>query len=86
MQIFYTVGAKEDQEYWEKFNPKIVQRINKLIEDIQRHPFIGIGKPEPLKFEKSGYWSRRINQEHRLVYKVQNKVIYIAQCRYHYSD
>lgn len=84
MQVIYATQAKEDKIYWEKNNPKIVKRIDQLIADIKKHPFSGIGKPEPLKFEKSGYWSRRINLEHRLVYKIANKCIYVAQCRYHY--
>lgn len=84
MEVIYSSKAKEDKEYWQKTSNKIIKRIDKLIADIQLHPFTGIGKPEPLKFEKSGYWSRRINQEHRLVYKVANNRIYIAQCRYHY--
>ncbi|HEX4044239.1 MAG TPA: Txe/YoeB family addiction module toxin [Gammaproteobacteria bacterium] len=84
MAVIYTSQAKEDRIYWEKNNLKIIKRINLLIEDIKKHPFSGIGKPEPLKFERAGYWSRRINQEHRLVYKVDNGHVYIAQCRYHY--
>lgn len=84
MDIIYTQKAKEDRAYWEKYNPKILERIDQLIKAIQENPFSGIGKPEPLKFEKSGYWSRRIDQEHRLVYKVAQDKLYIAQCRYHY--
>lgn len=64
----------------------MLKRINKLITDIQRDPFAGIGKPEPLKHSLSGYWSRRINEEHRLVYKVQDDNLLIAQCRYHYDE
>lgn len=84
MEVIYTQRAKEDREYWNKTNPSIIKRIDKLIADIKTHPFSGIGKPEALKFEKLGYWSRRINHEHRLVYKTVDKIIYIAQCRYHY--
>lgn len=84
MQIVYATKAKEDRSYWEKIDPSINERIDKLIADIKLHPFTGIGKSEPLKFEKQAYWSRRIDRQHRLVYKVVNKVIYIAQCRYHY--
>lgn len=84
MQIIYTVNAAEDFKHWEKTNQKLIQRINRLLEDIKKHPFKGLGNPEPLKFDKSGYWSRRINREHRLVYKVVNNIVYIAQCRYHY--
>lgn len=84
MNIIYTVNAAEDLKYWEKIDPKFVKRINRLLEDIKKHPFTGLGNPEPLKFDKSGYWSSRINQEHRLVYKIENNTIYVAQCRYHY--
>lgn len=84
MEVIYASNAKEDRTFWQEKNPAIIKRIDALIADIKKHPFKGIGKPELLKFGKSGYWSRRINQEHRLVYKVVNKKIYIAQCRYHY--
>jgi len=84
MEIIYTSKAEEDRTYWEKHNPKILEKIDKLIADISIHPFTGIGKPEPLKFQYNGYWSRRITLEHRLVYKVAGKQVYIAQCRYHY--
>ncbi|NEQ69226.1 MAG: Txe/YoeB family addiction module toxin [Symploca sp. SIO2D2] len=63
---------------------KILKRINLLIQDIKRSPFEGIGKPEPLKYDLSGYWSRRINDEHRIVYKVQNDAIFLSELRYHY--
>lgn len=85
MEVIYSIEAKEDRDFWEKTNPKILRRIDALIDNIQVNPFVGIGKPEALRFDKSGYWSRRINQEHRLVYKVFNNRIYIAQCRYHYT-
>ena len=84
MEVVYASNAYEDRVYWEKTNQKIIQRIDNLITDINQHPFSGLGKPEALKFEKSGYWSRRMTQEHRLVYKIANQIIYIAQCRYHY--
>jgi toxin YoeB len=84
MEVIYTLQAKEDRNYWSKHNQKILEKIDKLILDIQSHSFTGIGKPEPLKFQQSGYWSRRITHEHRLVYKVVGKELYIAQCRYHY--
>ena len=84
MQVVFASAAEEDRAYWEKTNPDILKRINKLIADIQQRPYTGLGKPEPLKFEKSGYWSRRINRELRLIYKIANEKIYIAQCRYHY--
>lgn len=84
MISIYTSQAKEDLHYWHKHDPKIAARIEQLIDDIKKHPFSGIGKPEPLRFEKKEYWSRRINREHRLVYKVFRDKLYIAQCRYHY--
>lgn len=85
MQPIYSTQAQDDRIYWEKHDPKIIKRIEQLIADIKKRPFQGIGKPEPLRFKKSGYWSRRINREHRLVYKVVDHQIYIAQCRYHYE-
>ncbi len=76
--------AWEDYLYWQQEDKRILKRINALIKDIQRSPFEGIGKPEPLKYEWSGFWSRRINDEHRLVYTYQDGQMIIAQCRYHY--
>lgn len=84
MDLIYAKRAQADREYGQKYHPKIIERIEKLIIAIKENPFCGLGKPEPLKFEKSGYWSRRIDQEHRLVYKIANNKLYIAQCRYHY--
>jgi toxin YoeB len=81
--VEYTTLAKEDLDYWKR-DPKIVERIEKLIENMKLTPFTGIGKPEPLKHDLSGYWSRRINDRHRIVYKVHKNIIYIAQCRFHY--
>ena len=76
--------AWQDYLYWQKVDKKILKRINQLIKDIQRSPFDGLGKPEPLKFDMSCLWSRRINQEHRLIYQVKDEYIIIVQCRYHY--
>jgi toxin YoeB len=76
--------AWEDYLYWQQEDKRILKRINALIKDIQRSPFEGIGKPEPLKYEWAGFWSRRINDEHRLVYTDENGQVIIAQCRYHY--
>lgn len=84
MEVIYTTRAQEDRDYWKKYDKKLLRRIERLIENIKQQPFSGLGKPEPLKFNKTGYWSRRIDHEHRLVYKIVNKTIYIAQCRYHY--
>lgn len=76
--------AWEDYLYWQDNEKKNVKKINRLIKEIERHPFTGLGKPEPLKHEWKGYWSRHITQEHRLVYKVENDSILIAQARFHY--
>ncbi|MDJ0576529.1 MAG: Txe/YoeB family addiction module toxin [Xenococcaceae cyanobacterium MO_234.B1] len=84
MNIMFLDHGWEDYLYWEKTDKKILHRINQLIKEIQRSPFAGMGKPEPLKFDMSGLWSRRINQEHRLIYQVKDKYIVIVQCRYHY--
>lgn len=84
MKILWTDEAWDDYLWWHKTNGKIFQRINRLIEDIRKTPFFGLGKPEPLKHKLSGYWSRRITDEHRLIYKVDNGKIVIAQCCYHY--
>lgn len=84
MRLIFSEHAWEDYLYWQHTDKKTLQRVNQLIKDVQRSPFAGIGKPEPLKHSLSGYWSRRINDEHRLVYKVDNEGIFIAQLRYHY--
>ncbi|MCK4869702.1 MAG: Txe/YoeB family addiction module toxin [Gammaproteobacteria bacterium] len=84
MQVIYTTRAQEDRYFWEKHDRKILHRIDQLIADIERDPASGLGRPEQLMFEKAGYWSRRINREHRLVYKVLAAQIYVIQCRYHY--
>ncbi len=74
----------EDYLFWQQNDKKILKRINTLIKDMKRNPFEGIGDPEPLKHNWTGYWSRRINREHRLVYRPENGQITIVQCRYHY--
>lgn len=84
MKVHFTSPADEDLTYWKCHDLRIAAKIDALIEDILQHPFTGIGKPEPLKFHFSGYWSRRINKTHRLVYKVHKDTVYIVQCRYHY--
>ena len=84
MKLIFSEHAWDDYLYWQKTDKKIVQRINALIRDIERIPYEGIGKPEPLKHSLSGYWSRRIKDEHRIVYKVENDSLFIAQFRYHY--
>ncbi len=84
MTIRFSTNAWNDYLFWQKTDKKILKRINLLIRDIQRHPHEGIGKPEPLKHGLSGYWSRRITDEHRIVYKFDNNTIKIAQLRFHY--
>ena len=84
MKLIFSAHAWDDYLYWQKTDKKITTRINTLIRNIQRMPSEGIGKPEPLKHGLAGYWSRRITDEHRIVYKVENDAILIAQLRYHY--
>jgi toxin YoeB len=84
MTLSWSDNAWEDYLYWQETDTKVLKRINTLIKEIQREPFKGIGKPEPLKHNWTGYWSRRINREHRLVYKATKQALFIAQCRYHY--
>ena len=84
MKLVFAERAWEDYLYWQQKDRKILKRINTLIKDIQRSPFEGIGDPEPLKYNWSGFWSRRITKEHRLVYAVEKESILIAQCRFHY--
>lgn len=84
MKLIFDQQAWEDYQYWVETDNKILKRINKLIRDIQRTPYDGIGDPEPLKYDWSGFWSRRITKEHRLVYAVESNSIVIAQCRFHY--
>lgn len=84
MRIVFADQAWEDFMYWLSHDHKIAKRIVRLIDDIQRHPFDGLGKPEPLKYDLSGFWSRRITDEHRLVYAIEEQQILIAQARYHY--
>ncbi len=84
MKLTFSTKAWEDYLYWQSTDKKILKRINLLIKDIQRTPHEGIGKPEGLKHGLAGYWSRRINDEHRIVYKLKNDTLLIAQLRYHY--
>ena len=84
MKLIFSAYAWDDYLFWQKTDKKILRRINALIKETKRNPFEGIGKPEPLKHALSGYWSRRINDEHRFVYKVTDDSIHIAQLRYHY--
>ena len=75
----------EDYLFWQKTDKKILSRINKLIKDIVRSPYDGIGKPEALKHKYRGYWSRRINDEHRIIYRINKEEIWIVKCRFHYD-
>lgn len=84
MKLIFSDNAWEDYLYWQRTDRKILRRINTLIQEIKRNPFEGIGNPEPLKHALSGYWSRRINDEHRIVYKLTSDAVHIAQLRYHY--
>ena len=84
MKLVFSEQAWEDYLYWQKSDKKLVQRINDLIKEITRRPRTGTGKPEPLKHALAGYWSRRVNDEHRIVYKVEDGSVLIAQLRYHY--
>ena len=84
MKLIFADDAWDDYVYWRKQDKRMVERINKLIRETQREPFAGMGKPEPLKHALSGYWSRRINDEHRMVYRVEGDALMIAQLRFHY--
>ena len=89
MEIVFLEQAEKDREYWKKSgNKAIMNRITALLEDIIAHPYTGIGKPEPLKYELAGCWSRRINSEHRIIYSVNDEIItvYVLSMRYHYGN
>ena len=88
MEIIFLGQAEKDREYWKKSgNKAIMNKITALLKDIAEHPYTGIGKPEPLKYELAGYWSRRINSEHRIVYSVDEEVVrvYVLSIRYYYA-
>ena len=88
MEIIFLGQAEKDREYWKKSgNKAILNKITALLKDIAEHPYTGIGKPEPLKYELAGYWSRRINSEHRIVYSVDEEVVrvYVLSIRYYYA-
>ncbi len=86
MNLTFTPSAWGDYQWFQQCDRKLLKRINQVIQDVLRTPFEGIGKPEPLKGDLSGYWSRRINDEHRLVYTVKADVVIIVACRYHYGN
>ena len=84
MRVVWAPGAWQDYLYWSRTDTRVRDKINALIDDIQRHPFAGLGKPEPLKRNLRSFWSRRITREHRLVYRIMADVLQIAQCRFRY--
>lgn len=84
MNKFFTDESWADYVFWQENDKRFIKRINELIKEIERSPFTGIGKPEPLKHHLSGYWSRRINEAHRLIYRVEQDRMIILSCRYHY--
>ena len=84
MEVVFLDQGWEDYLYWQGHDKKILKKINSLIKDIDRDPFNGLGSPEPLKHDLSGYWSRRVTLQHRLVYRIHKGQIRIVQCRYHY--
>ena len=86
MKLIFSEDAWEDYLYWQKFDKKMLERINKLIQEIVRTPYEGIGKPEQLKHALSGFWSRRITEEHRIVYAIKDDSMLIAQLRFHYQN
>ena len=85
MELLWQTNAWEDYCHWQKQDKKILERVNELIKDCLRSPYKGIGKPEPLKGNYAGCWSRRITQEHRLIYKMNERRLHILQCRYQYE-
>lgn len=86
MKYVFVDESWEDYLYWQKVDKKKLKRINDLIKDIARSPYEGIGKPEPLKFKYAGLWSRRIDEEHRLLYRIEEDEIQIIKCRFHYDQ
>lgn len=85
MNLEFTAAAMEDYHYWKSRQPNKAAKIKAMLENILETPFTGIGKPEPLLFDLQGYWSRRIDREHRLVYKVEGDTVIVVACRYHYG-
>jgi len=85
MNLVFSPQAREDYQHWVQTDRKLVKRINELIKDAARNPYSGIGKPEPLRHALSGFWSRRISDEHRMVYRVAGNNLELAQLRFHYA-
>jgi toxin YoeB len=86
MKVLFTQQSWEDYLYWNTYDKSKVKRINQLIKEIQRHPYAGSGKPEALRNKLSGFWSRRIDLEHRLIYRIKDQYIEIVKCRSHYGE
>ena len=84
--LIFESDAQEDLFHWAKVDLKILRKIIDLLEDTQSHPFSGKGKPEPLEHDLKGFWSKRINEEHRMIYQVTDNEIIVIQCRFHYKD
>jgi toxin YoeB len=85
MKLIWSEKSWEDYLYWQSHDKKLLKKINTLIKDIKREPFDGLGKPEPLRYELAGCWSRRITDEHRLVYEIAENDLHIVSCRFHYN-
>lgn len=85
MILVFVEESWEDYLYWQATDKQLLARINQLIKDISRDPFQGIGKPEPFRYKYKGFWSRRIDNEHRLIYKIEGNQLLIAKCRFHYD-
>jgi toxin YoeB len=86
LKVKFTEIGAEDYDYWDQTDKRIQEKIKSLLRDAREHPFTGLGKPEPLKHDLAGCWSRRITQEHRLVYSVESDTLIIHQCRFHYAS
>ena len=85
MKYVFVDESWEDYVYWQETDKKMARRINELLKEISRNPFSGKGNPEPLKYKYKGFWSRRINEEHRLIYQVKENEVFVVKCRYHYD-
>lgn len=85
MRAVFSKLADEEYRYWQKKDRRVREKIDDLLRDIAQHPFAGLGKPEPLRHDLAGCWSRRITKAHRLVYKVESEKIFVVSCRYHYD-
>ncbi len=85
MILTFSENAWDDYLYWQKTDKRVLNKINDLLKEIRRTPFEGLGRPEKLKYDLAGFWSRRIDQEHRLVYQVNENEILVYACRFHYE-